>query len=229
MAGELADVVALDAIAGRGFLSRLTPELAAELVNLSRSAFYPAGTILSPSVDGTGPALLVSGAMRYFLAGPDGRQITLRYLSPGDLAGTVIKEQSPLSTRLEVLRPAVLLHLDAGRLRGLVAREPSLAEAMLNETVVRLRAAYGALAARAFSDVRARVARDLVERARMSGPLEPGMHVEVTQQSLADATGSVREVVARAMRRLRDDGLVAGNSEGITIVDPVALSKAAAL
>ena len=55
------------------------------------------------------------------------------------------------------------------------------------------------------------------------------MHVDVTQQSLADATGSVREVVARAMRRLRDDGLVAGNSEGVTIVDPVALSKAAAL
>ena len=148
MAGELADV-ALNAISGRGFLSRVTPELAAELVNMSRSAFYPAGTILSPSRDGAGPALLASGAMRYFLAGPDGRQITLRYLSPGDLAGTVISEPSPLSTRLEVLSPAVLLHLDADRLRGLMAREPSLAEAMLNETVARLRAAYGALAARA--------------------------------------------------------------------------------
>jgi len=39
-------------------------------------------------------------------------------------------------------------------------------------------------------------------------------------KSLADATGSVREVVARALRELRREGAVATADDGITVLDP---------
>ena len=77
--------------------------------------------------------------------------------------------------------------------------------------------------------VRVRVARDLLERAKMSGPLVAGLHLAVTQQSLADATGSVRELVARALRELRQEGAVATADDGITVLDPDVLSRLAAL
>ena len=223
------DGVSLDGVAGQGFLGRLAPDVVQDLIRSSRSASYPGGTILSPSRDGTGPAVVVSGRLRYFLSAPDGRELTLRYLAPGDLVGTVIRDQSRAATRVEVLSDAVLLHLDEVHMRSLAARRPELAEALLGEVTARLRAAYARLAARAFSDVRSRVARDLIERAEMCGPVQPGAHVNVTQQSLADATGTVREVVARAVREMRREGLVASNGEGITVLDPERLTRVAGL
>jgi CRP/FNR family transcriptional regulator len=49
----------------------------------------------------------------------------------------------------------------------------------------------------------------------------------VTHQSLADATGSVREVVARALRNLRDEGVIATDVGRITILNPEALTRLA--
>ena len=45
----------------------------------------------------------------------------------------------------------------------------------------------------------------------------------ISQQQLADAVGSVREVVARVLRELRDAGIVRGGARGIAILDPIRL------
>jgi CRP/FNR family transcriptional regulator, cyclic AMP receptor protein len=219
----------LAAVARSGFLGRLGPDLIDELVESSHSAQYPAGTVLGPAPQGFGPALVLSGRLRLYLSAPDGRQITVHYAVPGDIVGTVIRDQSYVVARLEVLRPATLLHLDEKHVWCLVARNAALAKAMLDEAVARLRVVYSLLAARAFASVRVRVARDLVALAEMSGGLEPGTQVSVTHQSLADATGSVREVVARAIRDLRHEKVIATNIDGITVLDPPALKRAARL
>jgi CRP/FNR family transcriptional regulator, cyclic AMP receptor protein len=44
-----------------------------------------------------------------------------------------------------------------------------------------------------------------------------------SQQELADAVGSVREVVARVLRDFRAAGLVATGPDGVHILDPPAL------
>jgi CRP/FNR family transcriptional regulator, cyclic AMP receptor protein len=226
---ERSDGVSLRGLADRGFLARLAPDVIQEIFQSSRSMSYPKGTTISPSRDGSGPALVLSGSLRYFLSASDGRQLTIRYLAPGDLVGTLVREQSNISTHIELLEPSVLLHFSEDHMRAVAARRPQLAEALLDEVVDRLRSSYRALATRAFMSVRARVARDLLERAKMNGGLRPGVHLDVTQQSLADATGSVREVVSRALRDLRQDGVVAGRGEGVTVLDPEALSRAAAV
>ena len=219
--------LSLSAAVGRGFLGRLTPELIEEVVESSRPAWYPAGAVLPPAPVGIGPSLVLTGRLRFYLSAPDGRQLTVHYAQPGDIVGTVIRDQSHVTARLEVLRPTTLLHLDEEHVRHMIDRNPALANAMLEETVERLRAVYGMLAARAFTSVRVRVARDLVELADMSGGLEQGTHLSVTHQSLADATGSVREVVARAIRDLRHEHVIATNGDGITVLDPSALKRVA--
>ena len=42
----------------------------------------------------------------------------------------------------------------------------------------------------------------------------------MSQQELADAVGTAREVVVRILRDLREDGLVTTGRDGITILDP---------
>src|SRR5258708_7316380 len=54
------------AVAQRGFLSRLSPELIDELIQSSRPASYPPGFILETPTH-AGLALIVSGALRYYL------------------------------------------------------------------------------------------------------------------------------------------------------------------
>lgn len=221
--------VSLDGMSGRGFLARLAPELADEVLRLGRPATYPAGTIISSTREAPGPSLLVTGSLRYFLAGQDGRQLTIRYLSAGDLVGTSVLDQANVTSHIELLEPSVLLNLDAERFLAVAARRPELAMALVDDLVTRLRIAYRALAAHAFMSVRTRVAIDLMERAKLHGQVEAGLQIDVTQQSLADATGSVREVVSRALGQLRREGILAKTAEGITVLDPTALARAARL
>jgi CRP/FNR family cyclic AMP-dependent transcriptional regulator len=215
----------LESIAGRDFLGRLPPMLIKELADSGREVRYPAGSVLvAPS---HGPAILVSGALRYFLTDPDGRQVTIRYIGPGGLVGTVIREESNTRGSVEILADSVLLHLDAEHLWSLTAGQPEMAEALLSDAVSRMRAAYRALGARAFKTERARVAGDIIDRTTLAGPLHAGARVEVTQQALADAVGSVREVVARALAQLRRRGVITSSRGRITILDPPALRRAA--
>ena len=219
----------LDRIPKRGFLARLTPGLIEELVRSSHAAWYPAGTVLAPSTERMAPALILSGRIRYFLIAPDGRQLTVAYTLPGDIIGTVLQDHDIISARFEVLQPTKLLHLDEEHVQALMARNTALTQAMLSETVDRLRGAYVLLAGRAFTSVRVRVARDLWERTKMCDSPQNGQHLELTHQALADATGSVREVVARTIRDLRQEGIICTDATGITIVDSEGLARAAQL
>jgi CRP/FNR family transcriptional regulator len=51
--------------------------------------------------------------------------------------------------------------------------------------------------------------------------------VHKSQQELADAIGSVREVVTRNLHELHEEGLLDISRDEVTIRDPVALADAA--
>ena len=51
------------------------------------------------------------------------------------------------------------------------------------------------------------------------------LHVLVSQRELADAVGTVREVVVRVLREFRAEELIRTERDRIVIVDPVQLSR----
>lgn len=217
----------LRSIAGRGALATLSPELIERLVGSASPIRYPKHSNLY--LDGSPHAALVlSGLLRCCLAAPDGRQVTIKYAKPGDLV-IPLPGRHTLDIRVEVIESADVIHLDIAHIRAIAARHPEVALALHDEVARRLPDAIGALAASAFTTVRSRVARDLVARAQMRGPLRSGARLYLTNQELADATGSVREVVARAIQRLRDDGMIATSTGAITILDPDSLASAAGI
>ncbi len=75
-------------VAERGFLGRLSCELIDELIQSSRSASYPTGLILETPAS-AGLALIVTGALRYYLPAASGRQLTVGYLGPPTSTGPV--------------------------------------------------------------------------------------------------------------------------------------------
>lgn len=79
----------------------------------------------------------------------------------------------------------------------------------------------GEVAEVAFASVPERVVHHLLELA-VPGP-GGGLVAPVTQRQLADAAGTVREVVARVLRDLRADGLVTPAGDGVRLLDPPGL------
>ena len=67
-------------ISNRGFLSRLSPATAAELIEAAPTVHYPAGSIIFSPRNGTTSGLVVSGLIRYYIAGSEGRELTIRYV-----------------------------------------------------------------------------------------------------------------------------------------------------
>jgi CRP/FNR family transcriptional regulator, cyclic AMP receptor protein len=219
----------LAAIQSHGFLARLSPERAADLLGSAPLVRYPAGSVSTPARDAAWVAIVVSGVVRQYLPTAEGRQVTIRYARAGDLVGNSSGGRTSVSVEIEAVETSDLLHLDVARLERTARLEPEVSMAIVEELSNRLRQVYRILANNTFATVRTRVARDLLERAFEAEAPRPRAHVQVTQQALADATSSVREVVARALRELRLQGVILTDQSGITILDLDALIREAGL
>jgi CRP/FNR family transcriptional regulator len=173
------------------------------------------------------PALVAWGLVRGYLAWQDDRQLTLFYHRAGDLVEVFRARGELVSDGIQAIEPSGVLHLDSNRLEQLTRSNGELAIALAEELRDRLGQAYRALALQAFASLRQRVAADLVERMGWA-PDRPGEGVRVSAQELAEATGSVREVVARTLRQLRRDGLIGVEPNRVVMLDPARLRREAA-
>jgi len=221
--GVFADPAVRSAMAESVF-AELDNRLLASLVVDATLLEIPAGAIFIPQ--GTPPPtvhLLIRGFGRTFLASPTGRQATIRYFRPGEVIGSA----SLFTTREAIasgqcIVDSALLRFSAPVVQSLVANEVRVANAFNREMALRLLAYFRELEETTFGTVRQRLARHLLHVAaeRQRGH---ELVVELTQQQLADAIGSVREVVARIVGELRREGLVRSDAKGIVINDAVAL------
>jgi CRP/FNR family cyclic AMP-dependent transcriptional regulator len=167
-------------------------------------------------------ALVVDGLLRTFVLGPGGRQITLRYSRPGAVVGTgSLFAKNVAYVQMQALIDTSLLLLRPDRVRSLARTKASVADVLLHELAERTAAYMALIAATGLSSVRQRVVRHLFD---LASEAERGHLVaHLTQQELADHVGSVREVVARILRDLREEGLITTGRDQVVVVDPTAL------
>jgi len=94
---------------------------------------------------------------------------------------------------------------------------------MVSELAARVDGLLEELAMNAFWPVRRRLGRHLLDLAadEQQGRV---LIVHASHQELADAVGTVREVVARTLGTLRADGYVEAEPSGIRLLDPAALT-----
>jgi CRP/FNR family transcriptional regulator len=188
----------------------------------------PAGTdLVRPGAPGRFMAV-VSGLLKTYLIAPTGRLVTVRYARPGELVGAPVLfdvRLSPAGSR--TLTAATVLVFDLGNVRALAAAEVQVAQVFNFELSLRLAAYFAELAGTTFGSLRERVARHLLDVCSDDRPGPPWI-ARVSQQDLADAVGSVREVVTRVLSRLREDGLVRTGDGEIELLDPARLAGEAA-
>lgn len=188
-------------------------------VTLCAGASLPRGSTDDRHLD-----LVVSGALMVTVMADDDRAFAVRYRRFGDLVGVASLYGDPPSLPVDTraLLPTLLLRLHSSTVLAAASRSGRVATLLLAEQAAYARAVVEAVPQAVSASVPQRVARHLLQMAAAAGhphPVGSPIRIPVTQQALAQAAGTVREVVVRTLRGLRADGVVATDRDGIVVLD----------
>jgi CRP/FNR family transcriptional regulator len=219
------------ALAASG-LSGLSTPATLRLLRGARLVRIPAGAVTHREGETAEHLeLVVDGLVRAFVTAPDGRTMTFRYCRCGALIGAVSMYASGfrMPAGIQALVRARLLQFSPDVVRRAAHDDPLVAEALLQELADRALAYIHEITGSAFTTVRERIARHLLDLAAQESRVAGGAHrvlsVAVSQRQLADSVGTVREVVVRVLRDLRDAGVISTHPDHIDILDPIRLSE----
>jgi len=207
----------------RSFLGKLPSEVVLRLTAEGERTDYPAGTTFYQEGSAPRAALVVTGLIRVYMASSEGRQVTVRYARNSDVLGIALIVGGPLNVSAQTLAPSSLFSINSRALIEAAREDARVAYALAEELNRRLDDTLQQTAINAFGSVKQRVASHLLDLASAQQRPEARLVAQVSQQELADAVGSVREVVARALRDLRVAGIVATSSDSVLILDAARL------
>lgn len=212
------------AAVARSRFARLPPAIVEELLEDAVIIDVSPGGVWSRQGHESLASMMVSGLMRAFHTSADGRQVTVRYARPGELLGIAtlyVRNSGALGT--QALTPCRVLMLRPSRILEVAARDAAVANLLTEEVSERLITVLDELAGNTFGTMRQRVVRHLLDLAAGATGRRFPLVARVTQQALADAVGSVREVVVRLLRELREEGLIRTGRDEIEILEPTRL------
>jgi CRP/FNR family transcriptional regulator, cyclic AMP receptor protein len=203
-------------------LRGLPTELTRDLLVEAQRVRVPAGQALHRAGDQEPHVeLVLLGLVRVYASAPDGRTLTVRYCRTGALMGvlSLYTEAFVMPATTQAITDAELLAIRPAVVKRLADRDVRMARALLLELSERASMFASEIGFSAFSNVRQRVARHLLDLS--AERQRDGMLVaRISQQDLAEAVGTVREVVVRTLRELRHDHLVETGRAGIVVTDP---------
>jgi CRP/FNR family transcriptional regulator len=126
------------------------------------------------------------------------------------------------------MEPSNIGFLPKAQILALVEKHPRVAMAVIRLLASRLRAMTPMIEDLSLLGVMARVAKLLLDCTRgQQAVVEGGSGAcaRITQQQIATMTGSVRELVQRALNALERDGAIRLERARVVILDPKALER----
>lgn len=171
-------------------------------------------------------ALVVAGIVRVFISTQLGRQMTIRYARAGDLIGLSPYLAGTDQWNAEAITDVSVKVLTFDHLCGAGAHDPELPSRIARHVASVTAEALRTLADASGQPITVRVARHLSEMAQR-GP-DGRTFVHISHQRLADAVGTVREVVSRELTALRANGVIDRAPGAVTVIDEDRLASVAA-
>ena len=194
-------------------------------------AQIPAGVSLGDSEGESRVLLVVSGTFRMFYTDDSGKQLTVRYIAPGEIMGLVAAIGGHFPLEVEALEDAVGWVVSGEQITRIASQNAELAWTIARECTRRLAGVFAELTTVAFGSIRDRLMRHLLKLAETrrapdakapapaknadenTSAAQRPVIVRASQQELADAVGTSREVIARSLRELRDREILSARSE----------------
>jgi CRP/FNR family cyclic AMP-dependent transcriptional regulator len=203
------------------------------LAPLLHERSFPAGaSVLTAEQPGEAVYVLLRGSVKVHLLTPDGAEVILAVLGPGEVVGEMsLADSLGRSASVTTLEESVFLWIDRTTFRSGVEGFPVLARNLADILSRRVRLANAHLLSLATLDVSGRVASQILSLSREYGEETPDgarIPIRFTQSDLAALVGASRVSVNQALGYLRKRGLISTDREGRFIVhDEKALSQRA--
>ena len=163
---------------------------------------------------------IVRGSVTVMIEEQRGREMVLAYLNPGDFFGEIglFDDEHKRTAYVRARTTCEIASINYEKFKSLHELFPDLLFQIASQMAIRLRRTSRKVSDLAFTDVKGRVARALLELSRepdaMTHP--DGMLVRITRQEMGRIVGSSREMVGRVLKDLEDDHLI--NLSGRAIV-----------
>ncbi len=201
---------------------KLPAEAVEEIVRDAAMRQAPAGTILfEASSPCTGFPMLIEGNVRVVKSSPNGREVQLYRIAPGEsclLSSSCLLGGSDYSATGIAETAVTLLALPPALFHRLLAEHKPFRDYVFGLFSERLAELMSLVEAVTFHKLDQRLAALLLGKGEL---------VRATHQGLADELGSVREMVSRLLSNFQDRGWVALGREQIRITDAAALRRLA--
>lgn len=161
--------------------------------------------------------VILSGSVKVFISGEDGREAVLNHQSAGDYFGDLaLIDKQPRVASVMTTEPSRFMIISREDFMNCLSRNPEIAINLIKPMTSRMRMLAQNVSSLALLDVYGRVARTLLQQAKKQ---EDGEMVteKITQQEIADMVGASRAMVSRILKDLKEGGYITVNRKRITL------------
>ena len=196
------------------FFSKAEEQDLAAVHRLLKPRVWPAGALIFQRGDkGDGLIVLSKGAVRLSVDTPDGKQLTVRLVGPGEVFGEIaLLDGGGRTADARTLEDSSGLVLAHQEFLGILARSPSLQQSVTHALCKRLRDTTEQLETIALWPLESRLARLFMIFARSRGGADAAnikrFEMKLSQSELASLIGASRPKVSAAFAELRRLGAV---------------------
>jgi CRP/FNR family transcriptional regulator, cyclic AMP receptor protein len=202
---EEVETAAMPRSTSKPILSRLPEGMSAQLFARAKTCHLNAGdTLFSAGDAGDGCYRLEEGLLKVVITSPRGEERILAILGPGEIAGELsIVDRQPRSASVIAVKDCKLSFISQKNFEECTKQNPDTYRYLVNVLASRLRETNQAVAADTFLNVKARLARALLELSEYLGEHAGAgrvlIHHKISQNDLAAMAGVARENVNRTL------------------------------
>ena len=197
--------------------SCLSDEVLAEIEQHGTIKSYNKNTIIINQNDETDSLyVILSGKVKVFVSGEDGREVVLNYQVPGEYFGEMsLIDRQPRAASVMTVEPSRLMVIARSAFMRCLSSNPEIALNLIGPMTSRIRMLADNVSNLALLDVYGRVARILLQNAKEEdGVLKTD---KLTQQEIADMVGASRAMVSRILKDLKNGGYINVDKKRIII------------
>lgn len=171
--------------------------------------------------------LLLEGRARLVQLTPEGHQVIIRYVGPGDGVGIIVAlSEVPYPLSAEAVTDCLALAWDRATTMHFMESNATMALNGMRMVAQRFRDLQGRYRELATERVERRVARTLLRLTRQTGKrVTEGVLLDLplSRQDLGELTGTTLYTVSRILSRWEQDGLITTGRERVIVCKPHAL------
>ncbi|PWC35897.1 Crp/Fnr family transcriptional regulator [Azospirillum sp. TSO35-2] len=213
---------------GMPLFAGLDADALAEVVRHARPRRVPKGTpIFSQGETAAAGHALIDGRVKIVQTGPDGQQVVMRFIGPGEMFGTLaIFTDGLYPADAVAVSDSLALSWPTAAMTVLMERHPAIAMNALTIVGDRLREVQNRLREVSTERVERRIAHALIRLVRQAGRrVEAGVEIDfpLSRQDVAEMTGTTLHTVSRTLSAWESQGIVESGRQQVVIRKPHAL------